>query len=242
MRSLESNYTFRAGLNIEDVNNLTDIKGRKVGKYEIYEGRKDHIYAGFSYRGSLHYPLSISFEDGRKISFLFKDYMKGPDVREYLLDYEEYISGSGNHVLFLNLSMALSEGDHTAQNFFHLGGAPYVQNRFPVRGFPSNFERGKYIIKSTMEYRFPLWYVFRGWNTKPVFLDRLHIALFTDTGHTWGFNNDFKLNDFSVGLGAEARFDTVIGYKTKITPSLGIAHGLTDEGETQVYFIVYVDL
>jgi len=36
--------------------------------------------------------------------------------------------------------------------------------------------------------------------------------------------------------------DTVLGYKAKITPAIGLAQGITDGGETQVYFIIYMDL
>ena len=138
--------------------------------------------------------------------------------------------------------MAFSEGDHTAQQAFQIGGVPYGQNRYPLRGFPSNFDKGNHVVTYTLEYRFPLWYVFKGWNTKPVFIDRLHVALFADTGNAWGSEKDFELNDFSAGIGAEARMNTVLGYKVRITPALGLAHGLTDGGETQVYFIIYVGL
>jgi hypothetical protein len=242
MRSLRSHYTVRAGFNMVNVSNLTDIRNRGVGTYNIFEGREDFVFTGFTYRGALRYPLSISYEQGREISFLLKSYIMGPDHREYLLDYKEYIGRSKNHTIFLNISGAISEGEHSAQQSFSIGGVPYVQNRFPIRGFPSNFERGKYVIKSTLEYRFPVWYIFRGWNTKPVFLDRLHMALFTDAGNTWGIFNDFEINDVSVGIGAEARMDTVIGYKARITPSLGFAQGITDRGETQVYFILYINI
>jgi Tol biopolymer transport system component len=242
MRNLESSYTVKAGLNIEKVSHLTEFEGRRVEKYEIFEGRKDSIYAGFSYNGALRYPLSISLEDGREISVLFRNYIKGPDHREYLLDYKEYIGRSSNQTIYMNLRMAFSEGDHTAQQAFQIGGVPYGQNRYPLRGFPSNFDKGDHVVTYTLEYRFPLWYIFRGWNSKPVYLDRFHAALFAETGNAWGADKDSELNDFSAGIGAEARMDTVLGYKVKITPALGIAQGLTDGGETQVYFIIYVGL
>jgi Tol biopolymer transport system component len=242
MRNLESSYTVKAGLNIEKVSHLTEIKNRRVDNYEIFEGRKDNIYGGFSYSGALRYPLSISREDGREISVLFRNYINGPDHREYLLDYKEYIGRATNHAIYMNLSMAFSDGDHTAQQSFQIGGVPYLQNRYPIRGFPSNFDKGEHAVKYTLEYRFPLRYIFRGWNTKPVYLDRLHISLFADTGNAWGTDKDFEFSDFSTGIGAEARMDTVLGYKARITPALGIAQGLTDGGETQVYFIVYMDL
>ena len=242
MRNLESSYTVNAGLNVEEVSHLTEIKGRRVDNYEIFEGRKDNIHVGFTYSGALRYPLSISLEDGREISVLFRNYVNGPEHREYLLDYKEYVGRSTNHSIYMNISGAFSEGDHTAQQSFQIGGVPYVQNRYSLRGFPSNFKKGRYVVKGTLEYRFPVWYVFKGWNTKPVFFDRLHVALFADTGNVWGTNKDFEFGDFSAGIGAEAKMDTVLGYKTRITPALGLAQGITDGGETQVYFIIYIGL
>ena len=97
-------------------------------------------------------------------------------------------------------------------------------------------------MKSTLEYRFPIKYFFRGWNTKPFFWDRLHVAAFADAGNVWGFNRRFDLDDFSAGIGAEARIDMVLGYKMKVTPAFGIARGITDDGETQVYITIYTDL
>jgi hypothetical protein len=34
----------------------------------------------------------------------------------------------------------------------------------------------------------------------------------------------------------------VLGYKMKITPAFGVAQGVTDDGETQVYITIYTDL
>ncbi len=242
MRHLEASYTVKAGVNINKVSNLTNIKGRKVDTFKLFQGRKDSIYAGFTYNGALRYPLSVSFEDGRELSVLFRNYVNGPEHKEYLFDYKEYLGRSSNHVIYINLRMAFSGGDQTAQQSFQIGGVPYVQNRYPLRGFPSNYKKGKHALTSTLEYRMPLRYIFRGWNSKPVFIDRFHIALFTDTGNAWGGKKDFELSDFLAGIGAEARMDTVLGYKVRMTPAMGIAQGLTDGGETQAYFIVYVDL
>ena len=242
MRNLESSYTVNAGFNIEKVSHLTEVKGRRVNSYEVFEGRQDNIFGGFIYSGALRYPLSISQEDGREISLLFRNYINGPEHREYLLDYKEYIGRSTNHSIYMNLSMAFSDGDQTAQQSFQIGGAPYVQNRYPIRGFPSNFDKGRHAVTYTLEYRFPLWYIFRGWNTKPVFIDRLHAAFFADVGNAWGTGKDFDVSDFSAGIGGELKMDIVLGYKTSITPAIGLAQGITDGGETQVYFIVYMDL
>jgi len=68
------------------------------------------------------------------------------------------------------------------------------------------------------------------------------VAAFTDVGNVWGNNKGFRVNDFSLGLGLEARIDIVLGYKLKITPAIGIAQGVTDDGDTQPYITVYSEL
>jgi len=53
-----------------------------------------------------------------------------------------------------------------------------------LRGYPSRFATGKYLATGTLEYRAPIWYIFRGFETKPFFWDRLHGAVFADAGET----------------------------------------------------------
>jgi len=40
----------------------------------------------------------------------------------------------------------------------------------------------------------------------------------------------------------EARLDMTLGYWLRITPTLGVAKGLNQGGETMVYFTVYTNL
>ena len=244
--SLESSLSLAAGYNYEKVSRLTDIHGRTIDGLEVYEGRRDNVFIGLRYEGTLKYPYSISREEGRNISLTYRRYNtdlgSGLDQDEYAIDYEEYMGFKKNHAAYLNLKGAASDGDLIAQQAYRIGGIPSVQNEYSIRGFSSGFQTGKYVIKSTLEYRFPIKYIFRGWNTKPFFWDRLHLAAFADAGNVWGFNKGFDPDDFSAGIGAEARIDMVLGYKLKITPAFGIAQGITDDGVTQAYITVYTEL
>ena len=178
---------------------------------------------------------------------MYRHYLKtgGGDLsqREYTLDYDEFIGLPKNHAIYFNLKGATSQGDLIAQQAYQVGGIPAFGNPYSVRGFSSGFETGRHIVKSTLEYRFPIMYIFKARNTKPFFLDRLHLAVFSDAGNVWGSTKDeFDLSDTLVGVGLEVRLDLVLGYKLKITPAIGIAQGLTEDGETQPYITIYAEL
>ena len=111
---------------------------------------------------------------------------------------------------------------------------------FPLRGYPSRFQAGKYVATGTLEYRMPVYYLFRGPGTAPVFLDRMHAAAFVDAGQAWGEGLSFSGSRMKVGAGVEARADLTVGYWLKIEPSIGFAWGFDEGGEAQVYFTIAV--
>ncbi|MBI5739404.1 MAG: PD40 domain-containing protein [Nitrospirae bacterium] len=243
-KTLESRLSLVAGYNPESLKHLTGIEGRTVEDHPVFEGKRGNVFAGLEFANALKYPYSISREEGRSISFLYKNYSEaaGSDLsrQEYLLDYNEYI-GTGTHqVVYLNARAAASGGDVIAQQAFRLGGTP--GNEYSLRGFPSGFRTGEHIARASVEYRFPVKYIFSGWSTKPFFFDRLHVAAFADAGNVWGRGKGSDGEDISAGVGAEARLDMVLGYKLKLTPALGLARGLTEDGDTQVYLTVYTGL
>ncbi len=246
INSLESRYSMIAGYHAEKMQRLTAIRGRTRNGLDVYEGRRDNVFAGIEYKSALKYPYSISREEGRNISMLYKNYSQksgsGLNKREYSADYDEFIGVGRHHVVYLNLRGATSDGDLIAQQAYQLGGIPPIGSNYPLRGFAPGFETGSSVVRGTLEYRFPAKYIFRGWSTRPVFIDRLSLALFTDAGNVWGYKKRFDWNDFEVGMGAEARLNMALGYKLRITPAIGIAQGIAGGGETQVYFTIYTDL
>ena len=67
-------------------------------------------------------------------------------------------------------------------------------------------------------------------------LRHLHGAVFADVGHAW--TGELKLGDVKTGLGAALGADTFLGHGLPFTGVLGVARGLADRGETNVYFRV----
>ena len=247
---VESYYRLIAGWHLQRQNAETELVNGRFNGLQVFEGRRDYVFAGIGFSTSLKYPYSISHEEGKDAELIYRYYSRrlGSDVhsKEFIASLSEYylvpfIGRLRHSVLYLNIKGGASSGDTIAQQAFGLGGMDTMAD-FPLRGYKSRSSTGKYAGTSTLEWRAPLWYMFRGVNTKPFFMDRLHGALFTDAGEVWDDNTGFLTNRLKIGVGAELRLDLKLGYLIEITPALGVAKGLTENGTTQVYFIIHSNL
>jgi hypothetical protein len=247
---LESSWRFTLGFHRQDVKALSELAGGAFEGLPVFQGRRDNIFASASYTCALRYPHSVSREEGRSFTLAYRNYSKrrGSDLtsQEYVGSYEEFIGLPSDrlkhHVLLLALKGGISTGTRTVQQAFQIGGPPSLLTGFPLRGYPSRFETGKYAATGTLEYRVPIRNIYRGPGTFPLFLDRVHGAVFTDFGEAWGNATSFSLRRMKVGAGLEARADLTVGYLAKVTPALGIARGFREGGETSVYFTISAGL
>ena len=249
---LESRYSFLAGYQLLDQKALSTVDGSGTFRgVPVFQGRRDNLFAGLDFDNVLKYPYSISSEEGRSISLLYRYFAReigsDQDLSEYSASYREYLrlpsAALKHHVLYLRLSGALAEGDlQFGQQAFQIGGAPSALNRYPLRGYPERSATGKYVATGTLEYRAPLSYPLRGIGTLPAFMEKVHGALFVDAGEVWDDRDTFHGDKVKVGAGFEARADMTLGYWAKVTPALGFAHGFNRGGENQIYFTVYLDL
>ena len=249
---LESRYRLRAGYQLLDQKALSTLDGSgRFNGVTVFQGRRDNIFAGLDFDNVLKYPYSISSEEGRRISFLYRHFAReigsDQDLSAYSASYHEYLrlpsAALKHHALYLRLSGALADGDlQFGQQAFQIGGAPSELSDYPLRGYPERSATGKYVATGTLEYRAPLFFPLRGIGTLPAFLEKVHGALFVDAGEVWDDQNAFRGNAVKVGAGFETRADMTLGYWAKVTPALGFAHGFNRGGENQIYFTVYLDL
>lgn len=252
LNRLESRYRLRAGYELLDQKALSDVAGD--GTFHgvpVFQGRRDNLFAGIDFDDVLKYPYSISAEEGRRVSLLYRRYDKGfgsdINLSEYSATWQEYlhlpIRQPANQVLYLRLAGAFADGDlQYGQQAFQMGGAPSDLNPYPLRGYPLRSMTGKYVATGTIEYRAPIMYPFSGPGTVPAFAEKLHTALFVDAGQVWGGLRPFAADETRVGAGVELRADLTIGYWAKVTPTLGFAHGFNKDGEDQIYFALYLGL
>ena len=249
---LESRYRFRAGYQLLDQKALSTLDSSdRFRGVPVFQGRRDNLFAGVSFDSALRYPYSVSSEEGRRVSFLYRRYAPGigsdQNLSEYSAQYHEFLrlptEALRHHVLYLRLSGALAHGDlQFGQPPFQVGGIPSDLNPYPLRGYPSRSLTGKRVATGTLEYRAPLFYPLRGRGTLPAFAEKVHTALFVDAGRVWDDRNSSLGNETKVGAGIEARLDVTLGYWLKVTPAIGFAHGLDEGGENQLYLTVYVGL
>ena len=202
--------------------------------------------AALAYSNATQKGLEISPEKGGTFSLAHSRYLLNLGNTEYEeTDFSgaKYISGGilpARHVvaLFANASIAprLNKsilGRSTVAGSYQNG---LIQNAFVMRGFPTGAFLGRNMISSTIEYRFPLSYPYRGYGTNPIFLRRLHVAAFVDALSLDGIAYDRvalgyrteNLGRVYFGTGAELKFDTTVLYSVPMQLIIGGYYGADD--------------
>ena len=153
-----------------------------------------------------------------------------------------------HHVLTLKAAGGFSDGDTLSQGIFQLGG--YYLNigsielsdrQFYLRGYEEKAFSGNRLAVGTVEYRFPLRYPQRGFAKGWLFIDSIAGAMFYDIGNAWDGNAN--LSDFKGSVGAELRINFGLQYnEMPLTLRLGYAEGLAEEGESQFFYALDLDL
>ena len=102
-----------------------------------------------------------------------------------------------------------------------------------LRGYPAGGMAGNGVALANLELRFPIASPSFGYSTWPVFLRRLHGALFLDAGETFvrgterGYGGrGFRWDRLRVGAGSELRAELVGFYWLVSDLRLGVARGL----------------
>jgi hypothetical protein len=155
------------------------------------------------------------------------------------------VFGYSNHVIAARLSAGTSDGHERSPEIFELGGVPGRSfsivpgldigggSRYAVRGYEKGVLFGDRIVSGSLEYRFPLALVGRGYGLWPIFLDRLSGSFFFDAGSAW-----FDADDITVvsSVGAELSVDLGLNYSFVYRFRLGLAIPLeSSAGDPTVY-------
>jgi hypothetical protein len=93
-------------------------------------------------------------------------------------------------------------------------------------------------LLGSAEYRLPLWSLWRGLGTAPVFGRRLNLALFTDWAQ--GRRDAYRLVPaaFRKTVGVELAASALLGWRLPMDARLGLAQGFGADGELQTYFFL----
>ena len=90
---LESSYLFSAGYQLQHQRALSqlDADGTFNG-LAVFQGRRDNLFAGFDFDDVLKYPYSVSSEEGRRISLLYRRFDRAIGADQ---NFAEYMIGPG---------------------------------------------------------------------------------------------------------------------------------------------------
>ena len=161
--------------------------------------------------------------------------------------------GYAAHVLALQASGGIARGPGAGPFQYRLGGASGQLEQltglelfgggfllFPVRGYPPGSRFGRLAWSATAEYRFPLWFINRGFRVWPLHADRMIGSLFFDAGNAWGpdlsasgFQN--ALRNPLASLGAEITTEMLGLYRARVRLRVGIALPLVGGGDAVGY-------
>ncbi|HEY1100881.1 MAG TPA: hypothetical protein VGF99_18220, partial [Myxococcota bacterium] len=211
------------------------------------------VNVDWSYNGVESYRDSVSTERGVSafVRVRFGDPLLLSEVtlREVIADLRAFqpLPGLTNHVVAAYFSGAATLDDRVG-SAWAVGG--YVDRSLladaiggnrsgggALRGYPVGHVVGDVFSALTLEYRLPLLELERGVETLPIFLDRLHGAVFVDSAAAIRGDRPGNLQ-LATGVGVEARLQVVIGYYGALLLRVGYARGLGVGGVDQPYAIL----
>ncbi len=246
-----SQHSLTIGYRWRELSALTSVAGFTTQPVPA-EGILASGRAVYQYNNAQRYGFSISPEDGRTIALGYErlDRSLGSDyeLHKYTADWSEFIGFPWKHHVLLARAFAGSSiGDVLPQRAFQLGGDTLGDIALSIddqdvylRGYPVNSVRGNKAALGSLEYRFPLLNLEAGWGSKPVFLRRMHGAVFFEAGNAW--DGTFHKSDLRRSVGAEVRLDADLAYYLPVTFRLVVAAGLEEEGEAGLYFGLWIPL
>ena len=247
----QQQHALMIGYRRQTISSLTDLAGSSPSSVVPAEGVLASGRASYIYNDSRRYSFSISPEQGRTVALGYERFAEslGSDfeLEKYTADWHEYINFPWpHHVLQARVFAGTSTGQKLPQRAFQLGGdspgdvALSIDNQdVYLRGYPANEFRGQKAALASLEYRFPIVNIEHGGGQTPLFLRRLHGAVFAEAGNAWD-EGAFHGSDAKRAVGAEARLDLDLAYRLPLTLRIVVAKGLDDQGESQAYLGLWV--
>ncbi|HEY6475745.1 MAG TPA: BamA/TamA family outer membrane protein [Polyangia bacterium] len=203
----------------------------------------------WSFSNAHSWQYSISNQEGRGINLTLRlsDPTLGGKFTMTEIDWSwtEYATPpwARLHALAFITQGGFSMGDH--RQFFSLGGYGdqdvlrsilLKQQAFAfLRGYPANVVSGDSFLVASAEYRAPLLWIERGYQTFPLYLRRIWGAAFVDAGNA--FQGPFHVGGVKTDAGLETHLLFSGGWYLEPQITLGYAHGFQSGGGNQLYFV-----
>jgi Tol biopolymer transport system component len=207
------------------------------------------LHLSWSFSDAHQWQYSISNQEGRTVSVNLRlvDPALGGRLRSTSVQasWTEYLTPpwARLHALAVNAQGGFSLGDQ--RQFFALGGYGdqdvlrsillKQQSTASLRGYPVNVVSGDNLMTATAEYRAPLYWIERGYQTFPVYLRRIWGAGFVDAGTA--YQGPFHAGQIKTDAGVEAHLLFSAGWYLEPQITLGYARGFQSGGGNQLYFV-----
>jgi hypothetical protein len=203
----------------------------------------------WSFSNAHRWPYSISNQAGRSISLNLRllDPALGGRFHgtEVSWSWTEYVTPPWTRLQVLALLTQGGFGIGDRRDFFGLGGYAdqdvvramlLNQQQFAfLRGYPPNVVTGDSYVTAVAEYRAPLLWIERGYDTYPLYFRRIWGTMFAEAGDA--FSGVFKAGNIKTDAGVEARLELQLFYYIDTQVQIGFARGFQSGGGNQVYFV-----
>ena len=259
-----------------DRDNWTDLPELTFDEVLPGQGTFSGMGVELAFGGARSYGFSISPEMGfdLKLGFEWLDESFGSDYDQRIFtgDLRMYLPNPllRHHVFALRAAGGLMDGDKLYQGTFRVGGmvgesilSSPGSRFFMLRGYEMSDFIGDEAMVMSGEYRFPIAYPQRGGKKLPVFVQKIHGALFVDYGGAFDRKTTYPLSvdgapvvdsatgkqvvleieeddDWNTGVGGEVRFSGYVGYgflESPVTLRLGYANDVEGKGLGSTVFM-----
>ncbi|WP_221800596.1 hypothetical protein [Oceanobacter mangrovi] len=141
----------------------------------------------------------------------------------------------GRHALRLGLwgahsgvgSVPVSLGGQRDESTLVFGRDDYA-----LPGFDNNRQVGDRLLLNRLEWSFWTGRVERNWSLWPIGLGDHAVNIYAATGSAWQHESDPQ---WLTSIGAEWQVELVLGYRLLLPLRLGLAHGMNDGGNSEIY-------
>jgi hypothetical protein len=216
-------------------------------RFRFDDGFLSDASAELRFTDARRFTHAISPEEGRNASLRLR--LAAPEIgsdyplaraRASVAQYAR-VPYTRHAVLALRLAGGAADGTIGTHAAFSLGGAGQVDpfallpGTIPstpdqLRGYPSGALDGTGFVLGNLELRFPLGAPLLGRSTWPLFLRRVHGALFLDAGDAFDMPGELpfaghplRAEELRFSAGAELRLEVVLGYYLRTDLRLGVA-------------------
>ncbi|MBN2105381.1 PD40 domain-containing protein [bacterium] len=228
---LEYNFSISPGISYEKYTNA-NMKPLNQSRH-YFQGKLNSLFIRANYSSVRAYTRSISYEEGMHINAEFSKYSQSLSSKlDFFLgkvSIQNYFPMIYNrhHVLFTKLNCYYTDMKKESRHLSLFS--------FRVRGYQEQSWR-KYFYGGSVEYRYPLFNIERGYKVWPVYLRQIHGAVFTDYSEYSNINFSRKT---AASSGIELKSDFWIFYMLPVSISIGYARpwkGNAGSDQSEIYF------